>query len=347
MGYNQNIIEEIKGKADIVEVIGSYMSLSKSGANYKGLCPFHDDRNPSMIVSPAKQIYKCFVCGAGGNVITFVKDYAKVNFNEAIEILAKRYNITIERNEYKQDDKKKNLRENIIKAYKSTADYYYQHLYSNAGANALSYLHNRGITDDIIKEFSIGYSPEGWDNTINTLIKQNYDIETLLESKLAIQKETNKRPFDMFRNRIMFPITDFMGRTIAFGGRKFTEEDNGPKYINSPDSMVYNKSTVLFGFSRAKREIAVKNYVIVVEGYADLIAMAQFDVNNTVAPCGTAFTQEQANMLKRNTQNVILMYDGDEAGINAAERGLEITLKAGLNTKIVTFLKLNRSSKYD
>jgi len=336
MNVNDEIINEIKQKADIVDVISEYISLRRSGSNFKALCPFHDDRNPSLMVSPSKQIYKCFVCGAGGNVITFVRDYAKVSFNDAIKIVADKYGIKI--NYYQSDDskKKENRFDLIHKVLEYSEEYYHKLLFTPEGKIAYDYLKGRGFSDSIIEKFKLGYAPDSWDRGLNEFKRLNFNIEIIKAAKLALTKENSDYTFDTFRGRLMFPIKDIMGRTIAYGARKLLDTDKAGKYINSPDSEVYNKSKTLFGLSEAKREITLKKEVIIVEGYADLLTMVQYGFNNVVAPCGTAFTTEQAQILKRLCDNIIFMFDGDKAGQLAARRSIEIALTYNLNMKIVT-----------
>jgi len=338
MNVNDEIINEIKQKADIVDVISEYISLRRSGSNFKALCPFHDDRNPSLMVSPSKQIYKCFVCGAGGNVITFVRDYAKVSFNDAIKIVADKYGIKI--NYYQSDDskKKENRFDLIHKVLEYSEEYYHKLLFTPEGKIAYDYLKGRGFSDSIIEKFKLGYAPDSWDRGLNEFKRLNFNIEIIKAAKLALTKENSDYTFDTFRGRLMFPIKDIMGRTIAYGARKLLDTDKAGKYINSPDSEVYNKSKTLFGLSEAKREITLKKEVIIVEGYADLLTMVQYGFNNVVAPCGTAFTTEQAQILKRLCDNIIFMFDGDKAGQQAAWRATEAalpSLRDGRQVKIM------------
>ena len=333
MKYPSHIIDEVLSRADIVNIISGYIELRRSGANYKGICPFHNDNDPSMVVSPTKQIFKCFVCQEGGNAISFVQKYTGISFIEALQTVAKSIGYELPKQEQTQYEKSKNdIRDQVKDALTYTANFYHQKLFSPEGKHALDYLLKRGLTEDIIKKFNLGYAPDSWDATKNELMRLNFTEETLLEARV-LSRSSKGTVFDVFRNRLMFPIRDYMGHTIAFGGRKLDEDPQSPKYINSPDSIVYNKSHVLFGLYDAKREI--KENVILVEGYMDLIALHQFGINNIVAPCGTALTTEQANIVKRYTKNMILMYDGDNAGLKAAERNLEIAIKAGLTTKTV------------
>ncbi len=337
MAYDQHILEDLKSRVDIVDVIGSYIELRRAGSNYKCKCPFHDDRNPSMIVSPHKQIFKCFVCGAGGNAFTFVRDYTNVNFTEAVQIVADRVGYNLPKfKPSKQESEKISLRDSVLKALDYTANFYHHSLYQSQGKHALDYLHRRGLTDETIKKFNLGYAPNNWEATKNELLRVNFDENTLFEAKIILKKEGGRNSFDMFRNRLMFPIRDNMGRTIAFGGRKLDDDPNSPKYINSPESIVYSKSNILYGLFENKRDIMSKNEVLLVEGYMDLIALSQFGFQNAAAPCGTAFTQGQATVLKRFSKAITIMNDSDEPGLKASEKALEITLQSGLTTKIVT-----------
>lgn len=336
MAYDRKILEDLRSRLDIVDIIGGYIDLRRSGSNFKGICPFHDDTNPSLTVSPSRGIYKCFVCDAGGNAITFVKDYLNVSFVEAVKIVADRVGYPLP--EYRKTEEQKQQiseRDAAQKALDHVAAYYNQMLYSPEGKHALEYLTKRGFNEESIKKFNIGYAPDGWDTTLKEMKRVNFKDKTLIDAKIVIKKEESGRIFDMFRNRLMFPIRDFMGRTIAFGGRKLDDNPDSPKYINSPESIVYNKSNTLFGLFDGKRDIINQNEAILVEGYADLIALSQYGFTNTVAPCGTAFTPAQAEMIKRSSKSLVLMYDGDTAGKNAAERSMETALAAGLQTKIV------------
>ncbi len=334
MKINPQIVTDIIERSDIVDVIGDYVNLQRAGSNYKALCPFHDDNHPSMMVSPAKQIFKCFVCGAGGNSITFVRDFLGVSFTEATKIIADKAGITIDTHQSKQADEAESKTSTILKATEIAADYFHKALLSNEGKVAYNYFLARGIDKETIEKFKLGYSPNSWDALYKELKRLNFTDAQVIESKLITEK--NDKKFDMFRNRAMFPIRDFLGRTIAFGGRKMDDDDaDSPKYMNSPDSLIYNKSKVLYGFFESKREILTTKSSVLVEGYADLIALHIFGFTNVLAPCGTALTEEQALMLKRNAEKVFLVYDGDSAGIKATVRSLEITLAAGLDTKIV------------
>jgi DNA primase len=336
MGYDSRILDDLRSRVDIVDIIGGYIELRRSGANFKGVCPFHNDTNPSLTVSPSRQIYKCFVCDAGGNAFTFVKEYLNVNFTEAVKIVADRVGYSLpEQHQTEKQKQQLSERDAIQKALDYTADFYHRKLYMPEGKHALNYLLQRGFSEDVIKKFNLGYAPDGWDTTLKELRRVNFEEQTIIGARIAIHKEDTGRIYDMFRNRLMFPIRDYMGRTIAFGGRKLDENPDSPKYINSPESLVYNKSHTLFGLFDGKRDIINKNEVVLVEGYADLIALAQFGFTNTVAPCGTAFTESQAEMIKRSAKSITLMYDGDNAGLNAAERSTEIAIAAGLKTKVV------------
>jgi DNA primase len=335
MKLNPQIITDIIERTDIVDVISDYVSVNRSGSNYKALCPFHDDNHPSMMISPAKQIYKCFVCGAGGNSVNFVKEFLGVSFSEAAKIIADKFGIAFEITTSKKAEDAESKASNILKATDFAAEFFHKALLSNEGKGAYNYFIARGIDKETIEKFKLGYSPNSWDALFKELKRLNFTDAQVIESKLITEK--NDKKFDMFRNRAMFPIRDFLGRAIAFGGRKMDDDDaDSPKYMNSPDSIIYNKSRVLYGFFESKREILTSKAAILVEGYADLIALHKFGFTNVIAPCGTALTDEQAGIIKRNAEKVFLVYDGDTAGIKATLRSLDITLAAGLDTKIVS-----------
>lgn len=323
---DSNIISEVKDRTDIVSVISEVVNLKRAGNNYKGLCPFHAEKTPSFVVSQDKQIFTCFGCGATGDVVEFTKKYYNLEFNEAIEKLAK--NAGIEYTAYKSDSTDK------YKIYyeinREAALFFFKNL-ANKKNRGYEYIRKRGISDATIKKFGIGYAPDSWDALCN-YFKGKYKFSVLKE--LGLVSEKNGKYFDKFRNRLMFPIIDTRGRVIGFGGRAIGNAD--PKYLNSPENIVFKKKNNLYGLNICKKDISKLDKALLVEGYMDVVSLAQAGINITVASLGTALTQEQAALLKRYSQNTILSYDSDAAGIKATLRGLEILLETGCKPKVLT-----------
>lgn len=327
----QKILEEIKNRLDIVDVISEYIDLKKTGQNYKSLCPFHAEKTPSFFVNPSKQIFHCFGCGKGGDIVTFIMEYEKISFIEAISILAKKAGIEFE-------PLKKSIsnfsKEKLYEIYEQ-ATYYYMEQLKNF-ERARHYLKNRGINEETIKIFKLGYAPPERESLYNFLKNKGFD-DNLINSSGLVSNNC-----DFFRNRIIIPIHDLTGKVIGFGGRLIDSTAEIPKYINSPDTPIFKKGENLYGFWHAKQYIREKGYVIVVEGYMDVILCHQYGFKNTVAPLGTALTQEQLektkrilNNLKKFTNKVLLIFDGDEAGITAAQRSLLPLFNGGFTVKIV------------
>ncbi|MBN2281248.1 MAG: DNA primase [Candidatus Marinimicrobia bacterium] len=329
----ESTIEQIKARADILDVISEVVTLTRRGANYVGLCPFHDDHKPSMSVSPAKGIYRCFSCGNAGNVITFVMEYDKITFVEALKKLAERYNIPV--TWIKDDDGVRSSDfSQLYELHEYAKSFYQKQLYSEKGKKALHYLHSRGFSDEVIKEFNLGYAPSSWEDLLNQINRKVYSDKILDLSGLFIEKKNNAGFFDRFRDRVMFPIKNISGRTIAFGGRALDPEDPA-KYMNSPETKIYNKSEILFGFDISKDAIRKKEYSLVVEGYTDFLRLFVYGFKNVVAGSGTALTQGHGKALQRFTRKVVLCYDGDEAGQKATVRAGFIFLKAGFDVKVI------------
>ncbi len=328
----QATVEQIKARADIFDIVSEVVDLKKQGTSYVGLCPFHDDKNPSFSVAPAKGIYRCFSCGNGGNAITFVMEYDKITYVEALQKLAKRYNIPL--NWSKQD---KNDASNISQLYELhdyARQYYHKKLFTAEGKKALQYLHNRGFTDAVIKEFAIGYAGNAWEGLLTHVNRKTYHDSVLKKSGLFIERKQKNGFFDRFRHRVMFPIKNISGRTIAFGGRALDPGEKA-KYMNSPETPIYNKSKVLFGFDISKDAIRKKEYAIVIEGYTDFLRLYTAGFQNIVAGSGTALTPGHASTLKRFTNKVYLCYDGDEAGQKATIKAGFIFLKAGFDVRVI------------
>jgi len=330
---SQDKINQIREANDIVEIISNYLTITKKGKTYFGLCPFHPEKTPSFSVSPEKQIYYCFGCGKGGNVFTFLMEYEKLTFVEALRFLARKAGIPMEHE--KIDSAKYQEKEAMYHAVRSAANLYYFNLTATPqGKVALDYLRHRGILDETIKTFGLGYSLDRWDGLIRVAATKSIDTKYLLKTGLIIERK-NGGYYDRFRGRVMFPILDVSGRPVAFGARRIIEDDS-PKYINSPEvEHFYEKRTLLYGLSQARQSIRTENKAILVEGYMDLISLYQTGVKNVVATSGTALTAEHARLLCRYNKNAVLLYDGDSAGSQAALRGLDVLLENDMDVRVV------------
>ena len=330
----ESVIEQIKSHVDILDIISEVVHLERKGASYKGLCPFHDDKRPSFSVAPTKGVYRCFSCGVGGNAITFIMNYDKINFIEALKKLALRYSIPITWEEGDDPDKASEISQ-LYELHDQAKTLYHKKLFTAEGKEALQYLHNRGFNDEIIKNFAIGFAPSSWDDLLKNTNRKVYNNNVLELSGLYIERKNEKSGYyDRFRNRVMFPIKNISGRTIAFGGRALDPNDNA-KYINSPETKIYNKSEVLFGFDISKGHIRKKNSAIIVEGYTDFLRIFNSGFKNVVAGSGTALTPGHAKIIKRFTNQAYLCYDGDEPGQKAAIQAGFIFLKTGVDVKII------------
>ena len=331
--YEEDEIQKIRDSNDIVDVISEYVSLKRTGQNYKGLCPFHNEKTPSFVVSSEKQIYHCFGCGAGGDVISFLTNYKNMDFKEALEELASRANITLNKKTYsskKIDDKKLKLYE----INREAAIYFYKKL--RKSKNAVTYLKQRGINNDVVKKFGIGYASEEWEDLLSYLKSKNYDVVDIDRAGLLSTSRNGNKKFDRFRGRIIFPIWDVKSRIIGFGGRLIVNQENMPKYLNSPETDVFLKGINLYALNKARESIREKRYVIVVEGYMDVISLSIFGINNVVATLGTALTPEQSRLLKKYTDNIIIAYDSDSAGQRAAVKAAHVLVSEGISPKILT-----------
>ena len=331
MYYPEELVEEVRERNDIVDVIGSYVKLQKRGGNHMGLCPFHNEKSPSFSVSGSKQMYHCFGCGVGGNVFTFLMEYENFTFVEALRVLAERAGVKLPELEYSEEAKKAaDLKTRILELYKEAGKYYFYQLRSKQGEEALSYLRNRGLSDETITKFGLGYSTKYSDDLYQYMKKAGHEDSLLKQSGLFTMEES-KGAYDKFWNRVMFPIMDSNHKVIAFGGRVMG--DGVPKYLNSPETMIFDKSRNLFGlnFARTTR----KSYFLICEGYMDVIALHQAGFQNAVASLGTAFTPQQARLLSRYTKEVYLTYDSDGAGVAAAIRAIPILKEAGLSAKVI------------
>ena len=330
--YSDELLNEIKSRNDIVDVISQYVALKRSGRNYFGLCPFHNEKSPSFSVSPDKQIFKCFGCNVGGDVFRFIMKIENVSFVESVQILAKRVGIEVQTNISEKDAKLAKLKEKVYMLNKEAALFYHNKLYEPSSKQAQEYIKKRKLDNNTLKSFVIGYS--GNNNELYNYLKQKgFDEETMLASSL-IGKNENGRLYDKFRNRLMIPILDTRNRVIAFGGRVL--DDSKPKYINSPENIVYSKGRNLFGLNVAKRNVNGQlKKILIVEGYMDAISLYQRGITNVVASLGTALTDNQGRLLRRNAEQVILGYDADGAGQTAIMRAIGILQSMGVDIRIL------------
>ncbi|MDC6470617.1 DNA primase [Flavobacteriales bacterium] len=334
----QETIGKIFDSADIVEVIGDFIHLKKSGSNFKGLSPFANEKTPSFMVSPGKRIFKDFSSGKGGNVVTFLMEHEQLSYPEALKWLANKYNIEIEETEETQEQiEAKHQKEALYLAHQFANAFFKTSLKdSDEGKSVgLSYLKKRGYNLNTVEEFDLGYSPDDYNALENEAKKANYSLGPLKISGLI--KEGEKGNYDFFRGRIIFPIHNITGRIIGFGGRTLRTDKKVAKYFNSPESDIYNKSNVLYGLFQSKNEIIKNNSCLLVEGYTDVISLHHNGIKNAVSSSGTSLTEGQIRLIKRFTNNVVILYDSDPAGINASFRGVDMILKAGLNVKVVLF----------
>ena len=342
MGINlDDTIQQIKNHADIVDVIGSYIHLKKFGANsYKALCPFHNEKTPSFNVNPVKQMYYCFGCHKGGDVIKFVMDKEGVDFINAIHILASRYHIIIPEKNTHQSQHSQNThsgvsKDRLFQIHEILTHFFEQNLHNNTTKQVTDYLKKRALPEDIIKKFRIGAAPDAWTDSLNLLKTKGFSEKEIIEAGVAIKKEDSGRIYDRFRNRLVFPIWDEQNRVVAFSARSIEQNPQGAKYINSPESMIFTKGKVLYALPLARNNIKTSEHVILCEGQMDVIAMHRAGFTNAVAPQGTAFTDEQARLLKRYTNQVMLAFDSDQAGIKAVFRTIEILLPIGFAIRVM------------
>ena len=331
-------IDKIMDATNIVDVVGEFVTLRKAGVNYKGLCPFHDDKTPSFMVSPSKQICKCFACGEGGTAINFLMKHEQITYPEALRWLAKKYNIEIQEKELTEEEKKEQSDRESMFIVNDWAMHYFQDVMKNDPdgiAIGRQYFRSRGIRDDIIEKFNLGYALQKRDALVLAAQKAGYQAEFLEKTGLCIKGE--KGLHDRYAGRVIFPWFNVSGRVVAFGGRLLDSRTKGvqQKYVNSPDSEIYHKERELYGLFQAKKAIAKEDRVYMVEGYTDVIAMHQCGLENVVANSGTALSVHQIRLLRRFTQNITLLYDGDEAGIHAAMRGTDMLLAEGMNIKVL------------
>lgn len=334
----QSTIDQVYDSARLEEVIGDFVQLKKSGSNYKGLSPFSDERTPSFMVSPVKQIWKDFSSGKGGNVVAFLMEHEHFSYPEAIKYLAKKYNIEVEETERTDEEKEQASEKESMYLVSEFAQQFFHDTLVNTElgkAIGLSYFKERGFTDETIKKFGLGYSPDAWTAFTDEAIKKGYKLDYLEKTGLTIVKE--EKQFDRFKGRVMFPIQSMSGRVLGFGGRILTNDKKAAKYLNSPESDIYHKSKVLYGINIAKQSIAKEDNCYLVEGYTDVIQFHQTGVHNVVSSSGTALTPDQIRLINRLTKNITVLFDGDAAGIRASIRGIDLILEQGMNVMVCTF----------
>ncbi|HPF97609.1 MAG: DNA primase [Mangrovimonas sp.] len=335
---SRTTIDNVFSTARVEEVIGDFVQLKKSGSNYKGLSPFTDERSPSFMVSPVKQIWKDFSSGKGGNVVAFLMEHEHFTYPEAIRYLAKKYGIEIEETEQTSEEKEhQNERESLYLVNEFANKYFQKTLLKTDPGQAigLSYFKERGFTEDTIKKFQLGYSLDDWQAFTDEALGAGYSLEYLEKTGLTIVKE--EKTFDRFKGRVMFPIHSMSGRVLGFGGRILTSDKKAAKYLNSPESEIYHKSKILYGIFHAKQSIAKEDNCYLVEGYTDVIQFHQTGIKNVVASSGTALTSEQIRLINRLTQNITVLFDGDAAGIRASIRGIDLILEQGMNVRVCSF----------
>lgn len=339
-------VSEILNTSDIVDVISESVILKKSGRNFFGLCPFHSEKTPSFSVNASKQIFHCFGCSAGGNVLSYVMKYHGITFPEAAKMMARKYNITIETKEIDPAIKRQlNLKENLFRLNKIVMGTYFDELKnSKKGEIARQYLKGRGILDDTIELFRLGFSPDNWDTIVKVLKERKISKNIAVQSGLILERKQNNGYYDRFRNRIMFPIFDINMQVAGFGGRVM--DDSMPKYMNSPDTPVYNKSRILYGLHAAKQFCRQQGLVYIVEGYFDFLSLYQHGIKNTVASLGTALTPDHVRILKGYASRMVLVFDSDTAGINAAKRSVKIFMNEGVDTRILVLPQGNDPDSY-
>src|SRR5581483_701310 len=353
-GFSSSTLERIRAASDIVDVIGSYLPLKRAGGNFTALCPFHKEKTPSFNVNPHKQIFHCFGCHKGGDVFTFVKEYENIGFVDAVRRLAERAKIPIEMDDNPAARESRHIKDQLLEIHEKIAQRWQSCLQNEAaGQVARDYLARRGVSEEAIKLFRLGAAPESWDDTVNWAKSKGYELELVEKAGLVIKKSQDSNPdtqdsqsdtrntrpqtrnyYDRFRGRLMFPICDEQGRVIGFSGRILSGDEKTAKYVNSPETLIFTKSKVFFGLDKSKRAVLDAGFAIICEGQLDLIACFMAGVQNIVAPQGTAFTDQHSRILKRYVNEVVLCFDSDEAGQNAAVRSLDHLLASGLAVRV-------------
>ena len=335
---DQSTVERIIDASQIVEVVSDFVNLKRRGVNYLGNCPFHNEKTPSFTVSPAKGIFKCFGCGKGGNSVNFIMEHESLSYPEALKFLARKYHIdVVEKEETDEERQQKDDRESMMIVSGFAQKYFSNFLWSEEEGRAigLSYLQERGMREDTIRKFELGFCPDGKSTFTDAARREGYQLEYLDKTGLTIQRDEWIR--DRFSARVMFPIHNLAGRVIGFGGRILKDDPKAAKYLNSPESDIYHKSRVLYGLFQAKREITRADKCFLVEGYTDVISLHQAGIENVVASSGTALTSDQIRLIRRFSPNITILYDGDEAGIKASLRGIDLVLQEGMNVKVLLF----------
>jgi DNA primase len=334
-GFSQATLERVRAASDIVDIIGASLPLKKAGANFTALCPFHKEKTPSFNVNPHKQIFHCFGCHKGGDVFTFVKEYENIGFVDAVRRLAERAKIPLEFDQNPVEQQSRHLKDELLQIHEQIAQRWQNCLANEAtGQLARDYLKKRGVSDEAIKLFRLGAAPDAWDDTVNWAKSKSYELPLVEKAGLIIRKEETGNYYDRFRGRLMFPICDEQGRVIGFSGRILSGDEKTAKYVNSPETPIFTKSKVFFGLDKSKRALLDAQSAIVCEGQLDLIACFMAGIQNVVAPQGTAFTDQHARIIKRYVDEVVLCFDSDEAGQNAAVRSLDHLLASGLAVRV-------------
>ena len=333
-------IDRIFAAADIVDVISDYVTLKRKGTNYQACCPFHNEKTPSFVVSPAKGVFKCFGCGKGGNAVTFVMQHENVSYPEALKMVAKKYGIEVQEKELTPEEQQRNdNRESMFALNGWAADYFAHYLHHEAEGMSVGmtyFRQQRGFSDATIKKFGLGFCPSRGDKMSKDALEAGYREEFLTSTGLSLKRESDGSLYDRFRERVIFPVHNISGRIVAFGGRTLRTDKSVAKYQNSPESEIYSKKNELYGLFFAKKAIQQQDVAIMVEGYTDVISMHQAGVENVVASSGTSLTTEQIRLLSRFTRNITIIYDGDSAGIKASERGIDMILAEGMNVRVVS-----------
>ena len=338
MGIPKEIIEEVRSRCDIVDLVSSYLpELRKRGATYKCCCPFHNEKTPSFTVNQERQIYHCFGCGANGDVFSFVQEYDKLDFLSAVQFLADRTGVKITYDN--NDNKNKDSKDTLLNINSNAANFFHKNLFnSDSGKLCREYLKKRSLTDDVLKEFQIGFSPDGWEELLSKALKKGYKSEEIEKAGLVVKSKRSGKVkyYDRFRNRLMFPICDSLGRVIGFSGRILEDKRKEAKYVNSPETLIFHKSSVLFAFDKARKEIVEKKLAIVVEGQIDAIRCHTVGIKNVVASQGTALTVQHAKLIKRYADEVVLIFDSDTAGVSAALSTSKLFLENELSVRVAT-----------
>ncbi|WP_418982899.1 DNA primase [Alistipes sp.] len=336
---DRETVDRIYAAANIVDIIGEYVTLRRKGVNYQACCPFHNEKTPSFVVSPSKGVYKCFGCGKGGNAVTFLMEHENVTYPEALKMVAKRYGIEVREKEMTEEEVRRNDdRESMFALNGWAADYFadYLHHQTEGMSVGMTYFRQkRGMTDATIKKFGLGFCPARGDRMTQDALAAGYKEQFLLSTGLSLKRESDGRVYDRFRDRVIFPVHNISGRIVAFGGRTLRTDKTVAKYQNSPESEIYSKKRELYGLYFAKKAIQQQDFAILVEGYTDVISMHQAGVENVVASSGTSLTTEQIRLLNRFTKNITVIYDGDSAGIHASLRGIDMILREGMNVRVV------------